>query len=287
MRARRKSGFTLIELLVVIAIIAILAAILFPVFARAREAARKSTCQSNLKECAIAIQLYWTDYDATLPSSALTTPGTTVPVARFIQNAGTLPPPRGSVAEPPSWVQAVYDKMKNKDVMFCPSDPVDKTSPAALASYWWKYAADKAWLDANTKCQKEGNFVYNSDQIILYEHMGYHFGDQGGLKNSIQINVAFLDTHVKTCSIVNGPTTYTTTNDWGSTTNSQCEPMYYNFDQRAPKGATKTDLDGDGVCGDTIPGGNNPPNGSAYVLPDTKNYRDGYWNPNFYSDLMP
>ena len=54
MNARKARGFTLIELLVVIAIIAILAAILFPVFARARENARKSNCQSNLKQIARA-----------------------------------------------------------------------------------------------------------------------------------------------------------------------------------------------------------------------------------------
>ncbi|NLB96543.1 MAG: DUF1559 domain-containing protein [Armatimonadetes bacterium] len=59
----RKEGFTLIELLVVIAIIAILAAILFPVFARARENARKSTCQSNLKQIAQGIAMYVQDHD--------------------------------------------------------------------------------------------------------------------------------------------------------------------------------------------------------------------------------
>src|SRR5947208_1341346 len=58
-------GFTLIELLVVIAIIAILAAILFPVFAQAREAARKASCQSNLKQLGIAITAYTQDYDET------------------------------------------------------------------------------------------------------------------------------------------------------------------------------------------------------------------------------
>lgn len=66
MRTRR-SGFTLIELLVVIAIIAILAAILFPVFARAREAARKSSCQSNLKQIATGFLMYTQDYDDTYP----------------------------------------------------------------------------------------------------------------------------------------------------------------------------------------------------------------------------
>ncbi len=58
-----RRGFTLIELLVVIAIIAILAAILFPVFARAREKARQASCQSNLKQLGIAWQMYAQDYD--------------------------------------------------------------------------------------------------------------------------------------------------------------------------------------------------------------------------------
>jgi prepilin-type N-terminal cleavage/methylation domain-containing protein/prepilin-type processing-associated H-X9-DG protein len=59
----RRSGFTLIELLVVIAIIAILAAILFPVFARAREKARQASCQSNLKQLGLAMMMYVQDYD--------------------------------------------------------------------------------------------------------------------------------------------------------------------------------------------------------------------------------
>jgi len=64
---RGKHGFTLIELLVVIAIIAILAAILFPVFARAREAARQSSSASNVKQCALAILQYVQDYDEKWP----------------------------------------------------------------------------------------------------------------------------------------------------------------------------------------------------------------------------
>jgi prepilin-type N-terminal cleavage/methylation domain-containing protein len=65
---RKNRGFTLIELLVVIAIIAILAAILFPVFARAREAARKATCLSNVKQIALAAIMYAQDYDEVLPA---------------------------------------------------------------------------------------------------------------------------------------------------------------------------------------------------------------------------
>ena len=75
-KCTRTRAFTLIELLVVIAIIAILAAILFPVFARARESARRSNCLSNLKQIGVAFQLYAQDYDETYPSGlVLAVPG--------------------------------------------------------------------------------------------------------------------------------------------------------------------------------------------------------------------
>jgi prepilin-type N-terminal cleavage/methylation domain-containing protein/prepilin-type processing-associated H-X9-DG protein len=69
-------GFTLIELLVVIAIIAILAAILFPVFAQAREKARSSTCLSNLKQIALALSMYEQDFDGTFPFTVVLDPNT-------------------------------------------------------------------------------------------------------------------------------------------------------------------------------------------------------------------
>jgi len=65
----RRRGFTLIELLVVIAIIAILAAILFPVFAKAREAARKTACLNNGKQIGTGIMMYTQDYDETFPTA--------------------------------------------------------------------------------------------------------------------------------------------------------------------------------------------------------------------------
>jgi prepilin-type N-terminal cleavage/methylation domain-containing protein len=66
---RHQSGFTLIEMLVVIAVIAILAAILFPVFAQAREKARQASCISNLKQIGAAMLMYATDYDDCFPGS--------------------------------------------------------------------------------------------------------------------------------------------------------------------------------------------------------------------------
>src|SRR5947208_15879514 len=66
----QKRGFTLIELLVVIAIIAILAAILFPVFAQAREKARQTTCLSNMKQLGLGFRMYLQDYDGVFPGRA-------------------------------------------------------------------------------------------------------------------------------------------------------------------------------------------------------------------------
>ena len=72
---RTNSGFTLIELLVVIAIIAILAAILFPVFAQAREKARGISCLSNTKQLGLGILMYAQDYDERFPCGVLPTSG--------------------------------------------------------------------------------------------------------------------------------------------------------------------------------------------------------------------
>jgi prepilin-type N-terminal cleavage/methylation domain-containing protein/prepilin-type processing-associated H-X9-DG protein len=103
MHLRRKTGFTLIELLVVIAIIAILAAILFPVFARARENARKSTCQSNLKQIGLALRQYTQDYDERIP-----------------RGSGYLAPANIAAAQAEWWYQ-LDPYIKNKDIWKCPS----------------------------------------------------------------------------------------------------------------------------------------------------------------------
>ncbi|MCW5937557.1 MAG: prepilin-type N-terminal cleavage/methylation domain-containing protein [Fimbriimonadaceae bacterium] len=102
----RKRGFTLIELLVVIAIIAILAAILFPVFARAKEAAKATTCGSNLRQMGIGFQMYMSDSDDTYPLAAYST------------DTGFL-----------LWHDLVDPYVKNKDVWLCPTSTV-KTKDA-------------------------------------------------------------------------------------------------------------------------------------------------------------
>jgi len=95
----RRAGFTLIELLVVIAIIAILAAILFPVFARAREKARQSSCLSNVKQLMLAIMQYVQDYDEKMPTCWT----------------------GASTYEHPFWYEKVGPYLKNSQVLLCPS----------------------------------------------------------------------------------------------------------------------------------------------------------------------
>jgi prepilin-type N-terminal cleavage/methylation domain-containing protein/prepilin-type processing-associated H-X9-DG protein len=107
-----RRGFTLIELLVVIAIIAILAAILFPVFAKAREKARQTSCSSNLKQLQLGIIMYVQDYDEKNVSlfyggGPVDQPTTTTPG----------PGPGGGW----SWKTAIYPYVKNTQLLHCPS----------------------------------------------------------------------------------------------------------------------------------------------------------------------
>jgi prepilin-type N-terminal cleavage/methylation domain-containing protein/prepilin-type processing-associated H-X9-DG protein len=118
--AKRK-GFTLIELLVVIAIIAILAAILFPVFARARENARRASCQSNLKQMGLGVMQYTQDYDEKYPFNA------TGQVNCFALgpgvSCGSVPNPNGAVSGNSdfNWIWQIQPYMKSWQLFRCPS----------------------------------------------------------------------------------------------------------------------------------------------------------------------
>ena len=107
-----RRGFTLIELLVVIAIIAILAAILFPVFAKAREKARQTSCLSNMKQISLGILQYAQDYDEMMVPDALS-------VFSYMSPDGTpinISPPCAML-----WMYLVYPYVKNVQVFTCPS----------------------------------------------------------------------------------------------------------------------------------------------------------------------
>jgi prepilin-type N-terminal cleavage/methylation domain-containing protein/prepilin-type processing-associated H-X9-DG protein len=119
MKGLARRGFTLIELLVVIAIIAILAAILFPVFAQAREAARKASCQSNLKQVGSAFMMYIQDYDEVYPQPLGSNYRAYGQFAIFPPTAdGTANP---SAARQAMWANALQPYIKNAQVLQCPS----------------------------------------------------------------------------------------------------------------------------------------------------------------------
>src|SRR5690606_14208383 len=116
--ASRRMGFTLIELLVVIAIIAILAAILFPVFSRARENARRASCSSNLKQLGLGMMMYSQDYDETFPAlNGLTTRQTTPVVDAGVFQYYAVEGTYCGV-----WVTRIYPYVKSTQVFLCPSN---------------------------------------------------------------------------------------------------------------------------------------------------------------------
>ncbi len=101
----RRFGFTLIELLVVIAIIALLAAILFPVFARARENARRASCMSNMKQLGMATQMYVQDFDDSMPG----------------------------YFTPPNPMAVLYPYVKNIQIYRCPSSNFKNYNPVTTS----------------------------------------------------------------------------------------------------------------------------------------------------------
>ncbi len=137
-RTRLAHGFTLIELLVVIAIIAILAAILFPVFAKAREKARQTTCLSNLKQDSLGILQYVQDSDETFPATSSDNKGTGVGT---FNNNGTT---RTGNGIPVGWADSIQPYVKSIQVLHCPDDPTPQSSdptatgsPGAYTSYFY------------------------------------------------------------------------------------------------------------------------------------------------------
>jgi len=164
----KRRGFTLIELLVVIAIIAILAAILFPVFAKAREAARKTVCLSNYKQLGLCFLMYTEDYDETLPDAACNWwggadfcgagPGDTTYVVTWhnppfndranysaacstasANNRGAAAISAGFVRQ--SWLFDVYSYYKNYGITHCPSLGSIDTKAVSGTCFidWWGF----------------------------------------------------------------------------------------------------------------------------------------------------
>ncbi|MGC9317154.1 MAG: DUF1559 domain-containing protein [Armatimonadota bacterium] len=192
-----RRGFTLIELLVVIAIIAILAAILFPVFARAREKAKQASCLSNVKQLGLACTMYAQDYDDHLPCVCMYYDLPSGLLVRY-------------------WYNAVEPYIKNTDVLTCPS------APQQTPGYGWNYPHAGYRLDRNNQVNRsniefpaEMMLFGDSDpegssstwyRLFLYCAAEGHWPFPPGIRNETNIiatrhnegaNFAFADGHAK------------------------------------------------------------------------------------------
>lgn len=215
-----RKGFTLIELLVVIAIIAVLAAILFPVFARAKEAAKKTSCLSNLKNIGTAFAMYQSDNDDYFPNTNVkglwTGKRFRKPIMPYLGIALQETAP-GS-----------YNMKSISGLLYCPSDPTkssfDYTSYSYVSSLYrpWSYlqtVTDLFNLAGDGDCPPgtcisvSSTEVQNvSSKVMVYEWINAHnFGSVGpvgpwgkGAPFTVGLgqfegyrNVCFVDTHAK------------------------------------------------------------------------------------------
>jgi len=217
-----RSGFTLIELLVVIAIIAILAAILFPVFARARENARKTQCISNMKQLTLGLLMYAQDYDGRAPRHGIgwweqaaycqdNPPGTD-----FRYKWSWYPCGDRSMA---TWRSIIYPYIKNAGIYNCPTfeipdeplwlDMVAQVAYKIRRGYALSYTIVHDCCARNNfdACPRPGSTILLTESREFYHDWKQEFIDwRAWFDNSKGImtthngmsNFGFYDGHVKT-----------------------------------------------------------------------------------------
>jgi len=169
-------GFTLIELLVVIAIISILAAILFPVFARARENARRTTCLSNLKQVGLGLMQYTQDFDERLPPAYISYP----------ENSYTYP--NGSVGSTATWYDMLYPYVKSLQLFNCPSASQELTYSGGHRVRKFPYSYNyRRPIDTQTACDNT-----------------YNCGVSLGMPNAAGANLASVEDVSGTIFVVEG-----------------------------------------------------------------------------------
>ena len=202
---KKRNAFTLIELLVVIAIIAILAAILFPVFAQAREKARSASCLSNFKQIGTGVMMYLQDWDDNYPNNRLFTfPGGAEGVSKLV-----------------TWKTATHPYVKNIDVYRCPSNKHNKEPdetkgddayglPVFPRSY--AYNGSALWSAATTKeiiplasVPEPARYLMLIESNAGYSDYGiWGFADSGPngasffVHSNKQMQALFFDGHAKT-----------------------------------------------------------------------------------------
>ncbi len=186
-----RRAFTLIELLVVIAIIALLAAILFPVFARARENARKSSCQNNVKQIGLAMKQYIQDYDDIYPPDGVAVTAATVS----------------------GWAYTIQPYLKSEQALQCPSEPTKAPSDATLAQracsvtggftdYYYNFnlgdgKTSDALIERSSNVLLFGDGVAGTASVSDYNRDKLSSTDKGPIRHLEGANYAFVDGHVK------------------------------------------------------------------------------------------
>jgi prepilin-type N-terminal cleavage/methylation domain-containing protein/prepilin-type processing-associated H-X9-DG protein len=163
--SKGRRAFTLIELLVVIAIIAILAAILFPVFAQARAKARQASCLSNMKQIGLGVMMYVQDYDETMPNSVnfcadarITNP--------LDPNDNPTPGTTG-IGRRPLWHGVIYPYLKNWDILSCPSDTGVKSTNPIDKYHYISYGYNYGYLSVYTP----GTACANGTTNVVFKGM--------------------------------------------------------------------------------------------------------------------
>jgi prepilin-type N-terminal cleavage/methylation domain-containing protein len=214
---RKRNAFTLIELLVVIAIIAILAAILFPVFARAREAARATSCLSNARQMGTALQMYLQDYDANYPTMYREAAGAVGD--SFGELYGGHSAPANDVqlqyVKNASYLAQLYPYTKNTQLGKCPSDSGSKAEPTIgnrFTSYHYRHILSTGFIPGaeygnTSKVYNEADFNYPASTYSINEMFPWHdnrtvpvvpwCGGGVGWNGGSKMTFVFMDGHAK------------------------------------------------------------------------------------------
>ncbi len=202
----RKQGFTLIELLVVIAIIAILAAILFPVFARAREKARQSACLSNCKQLGLAVMQYVQDYDGMYPDSSSTglNYASGYLGGTHINDYAIRIWSDDSQTNVAGMAKTLGPYVKNQQMFVCPSDPkVDRwIGGKQRGSYYMRHALDAYAFSFQHSLNEAA--LKRPSQLILAGEEAWHWGgsspwfwDTADAGSPKDFNGLYMDGHAK------------------------------------------------------------------------------------------
>jgi prepilin-type N-terminal cleavage/methylation domain-containing protein/prepilin-type processing-associated H-X9-DG protein len=189
--ARGSAGFTLIELLIVITILAILACLLFPVFSRARESARRASCQSNLRQIALGLQQYTQDYDERFPVNPSDMDGWAIVIANSVKNDQIFQCP--SELKGPDdgftdyWLNAAMVGRNEASVQYASSTILNGDGDADAVNYVFTYAGSPLTVAAPAGTDGE-----TPDALPIWE------ASQPYARRHLDgANYSFVDGHVK------------------------------------------------------------------------------------------